>query len=246
MQSIVDYSQLVAAYSKNNKLKFDKRPGKWLPLYPSPKLAGLIADLMADGNLQEPPRWRFDYCSNSLSELARFETVLYSLFGVKGKIRDCTTNKYGTKNYGVNCRPLAKILFLAGVPCGNKVLKQYSIPEWILNDKGCFAIFARRYFDCEGGVYIKDRMLTIEIYKSTEIIESGLAFLNQVKEGLQKYFGITTMNPFLLSKKVKRTYGATVQGVRLRIRRKEDLAKFYALIGLDTASKMERLKLAIV
>lgn len=245
MLPIVDYPQLVAFYPANNKLKFDKRPHRWLPLYPSPALAGLVADLMADGNLQEPPKWRFDYCSNSLSELERFENVFYGLFGIKGKIRDCTTNKYNTKNYGVNCRPLAKILFLAGVPCGNKVLKRYSVPNWVMDNKECFASFVRRYFDCEGGVYVKDRMLSIELYKSTKIIESALAFLSQIREGLEKHFGITTIKPFLLSKKIKRTYGATVQAARLRIKRKQDLAKFYRLIGLDTPYKMEQLKQAI-
>lgn len=245
MQPLVIYSQLANMYPVNNKLKFDKRPKRWLPLYPSPKLAGLVADLMADGNLQKPPRWRFDYCSNSLKELRRFETTLYCLFGIKGKIRDCTTNNYGTKNYGVNCRSLAKILVLAGVPSGNKVLKQYSVPPWILNNKENFTTFVRRYFDCECGVYVKDRMLTIEIYKSVEIIDSGLDFLNQISKGLKKHFDIDTIKPFLMSKKVKRKYGATVQGARLRIRKKDSLATFYTLIGLENNVKMNKLRLAI-
>lgn len=245
MTPLVDFSRLIQTYSQNNKLKFDERPKRWLPLYPSPKLAGLVADLMADGHLQGPSKWRFDYCSKSLDELNRFENVLYSLFGLRGQIRDCTTNKYNTKNYGVNCRPLAKILYLVGVPYGNKVLKKYSIPDWILSDKERFTFFIRRYFDCEAGVDVRTKAIAVELHKSTDLIENSLAFLNQMKQGLQRYFGIKTTRPFLLSLKVKRKCGAFVQGARLKIRRKESLKRFYENIGFDTPHKMERLKLII-
>ena len=200
MKPLVDFPQLLATYTSNNKLKFDHRPRRWLPLYPSPKLAGLVADLMADGHLQGPTKWRFDYCSNSVAELNRFETVLYNLFLVKGKIRPCTTNNYGTMNYGVNCRPLAKTLFLAGVPFGNKVLKSYLVPNWILDDKERFTFFVRRYFDCEGRIDIKNKMLSFDLYKSTNLIENSLFFLTQISQGLFQHFGIRTIRPFLLSK----------------------------------------------
>ena len=245
MLPLVDFPRLAKTYLGYNKLKFDNRVPQWLPLFPSPKLAGLVADLMADGHLQGPPKWRFDYCSKSLDELDRFENVLYSLFGLRGRIRDCTTNKYNTKNYGVNCRPLAKILYLAGVPYGNKVLKKYRIPDWILSDKERFAFFIRRYFDCEAGVDTGTKAISVELHKSTDLIESSLSFLGQMKEGLQQYFGIKTTRPFLLSLKVKRKCGAFVQGARLKIKRKDSLKRFYENIGFDTPRKMERLKLII-
>ncbi len=51
MLPLVTYSDLAKTYPKNNKLKFDNRVNSWLPLFPSPVLAGIVADLMADGNL---------------------------------------------------------------------------------------------------------------------------------------------------------------------------------------------------
>lgn len=245
MNALVNLSQLAKTYRGPNKLKFDNRVKNWLPLYPSPELAGLVADLMADGHLQGPPKWRFDYCSKSSEELHRFEKVLYSSFRMKGKVRDCTTNNYGTKNYGVNCRPLAKILFLVGVPHGNKVVKRYLIPRWVLEDKECFTYFVRRYFDCEGCVDLSRNELKIELYKSTEFVENALLFLNQMKHGLFQYFEINTMRPFLLSNKIKRKHGAVVQGARLKISRKSNLQKFYENINFDTPYKRKALELAI-
>ncbi|MBU2477427.1 hypothetical protein KKG83_08235 [Candidatus Micrarchaeota archaeon] len=200
---------------------------------------------MADGNLQGPNKWRFDYCSKDLEELKRFEKSVYSIFSVKGKVRPCTTNKYGTMNYGVNCRPLAKTLFLIGVPFGNKVLKKYLIPKWILSDKECFRVFAKRYIDCEGGVDLINKAVSFEIYKSTELVENSIIFLNQFKKALKKYFGIKTLNPFKLSSKIKRKSGAFVQASRLRIKGKKELTRFYLKVGFDNKFKTEKLKLAI-
>jgi len=242
---LLTFGQLAASYPRHNKLIFDKRPLSWFPLYPSPPLAGLVADLMADGHLQGPQKWRLDYCSNSLAELNRFENVLNCLFGLKGKIRDCPTNKYGTKNYGVNCRPLAKTLFLIGVPYGNKVLKDYQVPAWVISDKTCFASFCRRYFDCEAGVDVKGRAISIELHKSTKLIRSSNVFLGQIRGGLLDYFGIKATRPFQLSLKIKRKCGAVVQGTRMKIKGKENLAKFYRSIKFDNPRKMQNLASAI-
>jgi len=245
MESLLTYKDLKKTYLANNKLKFDKRVNRWFPLNPSPVLAGIIADLMADGNLQGPTKWRFDYCSKHTKELKRFEKTIFSLFNLKGKIRPCTKNKYNTKNYGVNCRPLAKTLFLLGVPYGNKVLKKYLIPNWVLDDKDCFKVFVKRYLDCEAGVDLANKAISFEIHKSTDFIENSFAFFNQFRQGLQKHFGIKTTNPFKLSLKIKRKSGATVQAVRIKIRGKDNLRRFYSEIGFDNKLKMERLKSTI-
>ncbi len=175
----------------------------------------------------------------------RFGNTVFSVFGLKGTIRPGTTNKYNTKNYGVNCRPLAKTLFLIGVPYGNKVLKKYLIPNWILNDKDCFRFFIRRYFDCERSIDLKKKSLSVEVHKSTELIENSFVFLNQFKQGLLKHFDIKTINPFKLSLKVKRKSGATVQATRIKITRRENMEKFCAEIGFNSKLKMEKLKSTI-
>ncbi|MDD5163483.1 MAG: hypothetical protein PHD95_04715 [Candidatus ainarchaeum sp.] len=245
MVLLVDFEKLSLLYPPNYNLNQDTRVAKWLPLYSSPELAALVADLMGDGHLQGPPKWRFDFCSKNVSELKRFENVLWGLFRVKGKIRDCTTNKYTTKNYGVTCKPLSRVLFLAGIPHGNKVTKDYSIPKWILDDKDCFAAFTRRYFDCEGFVDLGKKELEISISKSVELNKSAIAFLDSISFGLDKFYDIKTMKPFFASLKIKRKCGCVVQAARLKISRKQNLTLFYKNIGFDSKKKMEKLKLAI-
>ena len=46
----------------------------------------------------------------------RFAREIYNLFKVKEKVMNCKTNHYGTMNYGVNCKPLVRVLKLIGVP----------------------------------------------------------------------------------------------------------------------------------
>ena len=80
-------------------------------------LAGIVGDLIGDGHLQGNPKWRIDYTSNSIDELKRFEDTIFKIFKIKGKIRTCSTNKFGkTYNYGVNCKSIAIILNSLGVP----------------------------------------------------------------------------------------------------------------------------------
>ena len=245
MDPIAAYSQLENLYFGKNKLNLDPRAASWFPLYPSEKLAGLVADLMGDGHLQGNPKWRFDYCSGSEDELYRFEESVVSLFGVKGKIRKCTANKYGTMNYGVNCRSLAKTLFLIGVPTGNKVIRNYPIPSWILVNKEFFSSFVRRYFDCEASVDVRFKAISVEQWKSKGLAEGGNNFLRQIKNGLKEYFDIDSTNPFVSSRAFERTYGATVHGIRLKIKNRKNLRKFYECIGFDSKNKMAKLKLAI-
>jgi len=126
----------------------------WFPLKASPNLAGITADLMGDGHLQDSPKLRLDYTSKSLDELNRFNLEIYNVFRIKGTTRKCFTNYYDTYNLGINCKPIARVLKLIGVPTGSKVLTRFNIPPWILKDKRLFSRFINeikfyldKYFD---------------------------------------------------------------------------------------------------
>jgi len=80
-----------------------------------------------------------DYTSKSKKELRRFSNQIYLLFKIKSKIRPNNGNKFGeTFNLGINNKLLGRILNQLGVPYGAKVLKEFLIPEWILEDKEYF------------------------------------------------------------------------------------------------------------
>lgn len=213
----------------------------WFPIQSSPTLAGIVADLMADGHLQDIPKLRLDYCSNSVEELERFEREVYDVFKIKGKIRNCTTNKYGTMNYGLNCKPLARVLKLLGVPTGAKVFKDFLIPDWILEDKENFRKFTVRLFTCESSRHVaKYPWIGIEMWKSLNNLETGKKFMNQLKQHLNLYFNIKTSNLCTYKTKCKRKDGVITKPLRFTILADSQL-QFYKEIKLEDKKKQEEL-----
>ena len=167
----------------------------WFPVKPSERLAGIIADLMGDGHIQGNGPWRLDFTSKYKKELLRFENEIYSLFKVKGKIRPCTTNKYSTYNYGVNCKPLIKILEICGAPSGAKVLKSFKISDWIINNKKYYKSFIKRLFLCEG--HLGKNEIKIEMAKAEYLIKDGIVkakeFAYRAKDLLLNSFGFVDL-----------------------------------------------------
>ncbi|MBD3361510.1 hypothetical protein GF358_01830 [Candidatus Woesearchaeota archaeon] len=218
-----------------------KQYSNWFPVFPSVKLAGIIADLMSDGHLQGDPKWKIDYTSNSKKELNLFGDEVFSLFQKKGKIRTCNTNNYGTMNYGVNCKMMARILNLCGAPSGAKVLKKFNIPEWIISDKTYFKRFISRLFSGEGTVDQKYNFIEIQMHKSTNLIADGKKFFTQIKDNLEKHFGIITTNPFTDTVVSYRKDGIQTKPIRLKIKRKQSLIDFAKHIGFEDNNKQQKL-----
>lgn len=235
-------SQLLPYYKSKEWLA--KRIKQYPTIFPpkrSERLAGIVADLMGDGHLQAFSRWRIDYTSKYVHELKRFDKEIFDLFGIMGRIRRCTSNQYGeTYIYSVNNKLLAVSLYLSGVPPGAKVLTRFKIPEWILFEKAYFRTFIRRLFSCEG--YIDTDAVAIDMAKSVELLEEGLEFFRQIKEYLYKYWKIVTTNPFVLSRKNIRKDDIVTHMIRLKIKRKESVKRFFENVGFDEKRKQKRLQ----
>ena len=216
---LLNFEDVLNTYkSKPHGIKALSLYSHWFPIKSSSQLAGIVADLMADGHLQDEPKLRLDYCSNSREELLRFEKEILTLFKIKGKIRKCTTNKYGTMNYGVNCMPLTRALKLLGVPTGAKVFKDFLIPDWILEDKENFRRFVVRLFTCESSRQVaKHPQIAIEMWKSLDNLEEGKKFMNQLKQYLNLHFNIKTSNLCIYKVKCKRKDGIITQPIRFTI-----------------------------
>lgn len=233
--------------SINPKTKTIKRMDEIFPIIASPKLAGIVADLMADGHLQKN-RWRFDYTSKDKKELLRFEKALFKIFKTKGKIRPCTTNKHSTTyNYGVNEYLTSKILSLIGVPRGEKVTQGYNVPSWILKDKDCFRKFIQRLFTCDGWVSHSPKYHTTSLaynqYKLEPLAKEKLTFIKQISEYLKKYFNISTN--ISLSNYTKRGIYRKDKKITTRITlriKNKDIIKFHHKVGFDEGLKRKRLK----
>ena len=245
-QTILLYQDLLNSYKSqfHGEIALSKYKN-WFPLLATPKLSGLVADLMGDGHLQDTPKWRLDYCSKHRNELLRFGNVLSDIFGIKGKIRRCTTNKYGTMNYGVNCKPLSRLLKLIGVPTGAKIKKEFLIPDWIINDKENFRWFVVRLFTCESSRYVgKYPWIGIEMWKSIEKINNGLQFMNQIRKYLRIYFNIYTSNLCVYRSKNIRKDKIITKPIKFTILAKSQI-NFYKEIKLEDVKKHNEIKLII-
>ena len=217
----------------------------WFPIKSSPRLAGIVGDLIGDGHLQDYPKLRLDYTSKSIMELKRFNQEIFLLFGINGKIRDCTTNKYNTKNLGINNKPLARVLKLLGVPTGAKVLKRFFVPKWILMDKELFSRFINRLFSCEGCVDMGGKSIIVDMYKSSTMIEDGIKFFEDIGIHLDKYFQIKATFSLHLSNFNIRKDGIKTQSIVLKIKKKESLLNFQKFIDFDDEMKKRKLNLII-
>ena len=239
----ITYENVLGTYrSRQAGIKALSKHESWFPLKLCPRVAGIVADLMADGHLQHPEMWRMDFCSASLEELERFNQEIGDLFNFSGYVRPCTTNRYGTTYLlAVSCKPLGRVMSLCGVPHGSKVLTKFSIPDWILEDKECFRRFVQRLFDCEGTVDTYSLAVNICMWKESSIIENGKQFFESIKHGLLKHFNIISTNVFLTGRN-KRKDGKETIGVNLKIRRMAEVVNFFNKIGFETKKKQETLK----
>ncbi len=243
MGQILSYSQFLRTYkTRGYRLKHLENYKNLFPIKASPRLAGIVADLIGDGHLQGDPRWRIDFTSKDIEELNRFEKEMNYLFSVKGKIRKCSSNKYKTYNIAINSSPIARILYLCGVPAGQKVTTPFTIPKWIKNDKECFRVFCRRLFTCEGNINYeigRTPVIRMEMWKAEHLIKNGQEFIEGIRDLMNKYFGIVSTVKVQL-KKNKRKDGIITRPTRQYISAKSTLT-FYKEIGFE-GNKQQSLK----
>lgn len=221
MGVILRYKDILKTYkTRGHRLRVLEKYKKVFPISSSPLLAGLIGSLIGDGHLQREPKWRMDFTSKNRNELKNFGGRIELLFEVNGKIRECTSNNYSKSfNIGINCSPVARILFLVGVPAGQKVLTKFKVPKWIISDKECFREFCRYFFGCEGTIMNDGRkipQIRLEHWKSESLFESGKLFVEEICLYLEKYFGINTTitSP---KQRGKRTDGIITRPIKIYI-----------------------------
>ena len=243
MGVILRYKDFIKTYkTRGYRIKHLENYKHLFPIKSSITLSGIVADLICDGNLQGDPKWRIDFTSKSIEELKRFEKEIMSLFNVKCKIRECKSNLFGkTYNISMNCSPIARILFLCGVPSGQKVLTSFNIPDWIKKDKKYFKRFAQRVFSCEGSImHEKNRkmpQIRLEMWKAQDLKEDE-NFVEQLSKYIKEHFDIsstiTKVNIYNTRKD-----GIITRPTRLYILG-ESVKKFHKYIGFE-GEKQEKM-----
>lgn len=245
MGEILSYRDFLKTYkTRGYRIKHLEFYKNLFPIMANKTLAGIIGDLICDGHLQGDPKWRVDFTSKSKIELKRFEKTINKIFKVKGKIRECKTNKFGkTFNLGINCSPIARILMLCGAPKGQKVLTPFDLPCWITKNKECFRVFCRRMFTCEGSImHEKSRkwpQIRLDMWKAKPLLKDGCNFIKNVCNYMEKYFKVKSTIT-LPNKESQRKDGVVTKPIRIYIF-KDSVLNFYNEIGFD-GNKQKDLK----
>ncbi len=216
----------------------------------SPELARICADITGDGHLQLKD-WRglTSFYSKKIEHIHNMNERFQRLFGIKGRIY--VDNRYGRTRYKLFfiSKQAAQFLALVGVPVGNKTNQVFSVPDWILNgNKDIQSAYLRGLFTAEGSIFptkIKNGVrwrIGIELYKSVHYRQEGLAYMNQLKQMLEKFH--IHCSPARLGRQNQRKNGSYSIATKLDIESSSFLS-FYHSIGFDDEEKQRKLILSL-
>lgn len=210
-----------------NKIEFDK------------DLVKLVSYLTFDGHLAEDLKC-FYLSSKNKHTLLDFKEIVHRTFKINGRIEEGMGFGESYK-YRVFNKDACKFLEKIGVPKGSKVLKNFLIPKWIVEDKEFSGEYLRIAFDCEGSIWFENKpKIRFGVCKSEQLIENGLIFLEQMKMML-KTFEINSTETWLIKGNQRRD-GNKTKGLYFKI--KQDSIKSFANeVGFNDIFKNQRLSL---
>ena len=252
---IVSHRDLKSTYK--SKKYFDlalKNYGNLLPLIPSKELAVIAGSLLTDGHIDIRKRdlsmyyGYIGFFSKYKHELEKFENNFFKVFKVKGKIRNWGIKRYGKcKGYIVINSVISRILYLSGIPGGDKVSQTYDVPSWVKNsDMKIQQAFLKTIFDCEGTItYSKQKHkweIKYSMYKTLDLLNNSIQFLNNLGKMLGN-FDIKTK----IHKKeqyVRKKDNKKIIGLNLKFDDYNSINGYAKYIGFDINYKKERLSIA--
>jgi len=212
------------------------------PLYPSETLAGIVADITADGHIG---KCLVQFIAKNERDLYFFQNRISKIFGVRGKIRTSPSNP-SVKECLIGCNSISKILRLCGAPYGAKVMQEFEVPKWILNgSRGVKTSYLKRLFDCEGSVIQQRKRvrMVFKMHKRNELLENHEKYLNQLR-GMLAEFNVKTTKPYrvgyTLRKDGIKTIGLAFEILGTR-KTPDSVISYHKHIGFDNRRKKERL-----
>ncbi|MFH1192741.1 MAG: LAGLIDADG family homing endonuclease [Candidatus Jorgensenbacteria bacterium] len=193
----------------------------------SAKLAEFIGILFGDGHLSE---FQVSISTNSKTdgEHAQFiKKSIKNLFGVSATIR----KKRGENTVIIvaSSKNLVRILNGLGMPIGNKIIQQLTIPKWIFQNNAYQQAFLRGLFDTDGSVYldVHRRKKRIYAYMGWTITSYADTLISGILE-LLKGMGFSP------------THEPTQKSVFLR--RQKEIIRYFKEIGTSNPKHAGRFK----
>jgi len=242
MKPIITKEQFVETY----KLKkfADKSIKKFqlkFPIYPNENLVKIVSFLTFDGHLRRDGNV-FMFTAGKKSLLKEPMMLVNNEFGITGEFRKIPTNNYGISyEYRVKNKPISRILEFIGVPKGNKISVSFFVPKWIEENLEFSRTYLQVAFDCEGSIWkegIRRRKIRFRIHKSSNLLEDGINFLEDLKSMLLK-FDIKSSRTWVGHGNVRKD-GLVTKYLCFNIISK-DIPKFNKEIGFSIKHKKELL-----
>jgi len=213
---------------------------KVIPLFPSKELAELCGHLMGDGSLhylKEKNKGAKIRFYGSDYKLKKIQEIYLKLFNEKPKI--FIRKKDGLLLIDHPDASIARCFILLGIPTGEKVLKEFSVPNWIMKgDLESQRGFLQALFDDElGGIYFSNKSnkwnggLRLRMNKDKDKVKNLIDFFNQLQKMLSN-FGIISNPIQAVQKGTSRKDGFTTKSISFIISNKmPNRVKFYKEIG---------------
>ena len=183
-------------------------------------LAKIASYLTFDGHLYKDLSG-FYLSSKDVKNLKEFERLIKKKFGINGKyyLDNGGAGMFKTHKFIVFNKELSKKLFELGIPKGDKCIQEFNVPKWILNSKNLSKDYLKIAFLCEGSNKEepgRTPRIQINTAKSEDILDSGLRFMNTLRQMLKK-FDINTTKCYICGKRVRKKDNKISKDIKFRI-----------------------------
>lgn len=149
------------------------------PIPLTPEIATLLGHALGDGHIKSKKGYIFDYRNKSYQLIKKVRMLVRKTFKIDPKIYQC---KDGTQQLEAPSI-VGYILYVAGAPRGDKVLKRFQIPEWITNgSQNIKSVFLQSLYDDEAGMDFKNRSIRLTFAKRTGLKDNLSEFLEMIKK----------------------------------------------------------------
>ena len=205
--------------SNFKKLKSINRPQN------KEKLAELMGILIGDGHLSE---YQVGITTNSKTDMGHAlftKSLIEELFGISVNLK--IKKGENTVNILAYSRNLVLLLNRNGMPIGNKIKNNVSIPSWILKNNLHQKAFIRGLFDTDGCVYIDTHKIRGKSYKHYGWTITSYA--DKLKDGVIEVLKHLEFNP--TNKKTQKS---------IFLRRQKEVASYFREIGTNNPKHLGR------
>lgn len=196
-------------------------------------MAHIASYLTFDGHIYKTLRGMM-FSSKNIEDIQTIEKIFKKKFGINGSYYlNSAGSNWQTHKFCIFNKRIALELYNLEIPKGEKVMQDFRVPKWIKDSRELSRKYLNIAFLCEGSFSENNRKnprIQINIAKGVNYIDSGIKFMEDLREMLLKWNIKTTNINFMGENKIRRKDGEITKNIRFRVIT-EDNNKFIKEIG---------------